>query len=109
MIRLEMLSRDGEVVPLFYDQHTSRLLDKRRLRAVDFTGNPLFDPEPRQARPFIAVDYDQPGRKVREVKKLKIQLGLGCNKSCSYCLQAAQIHKAAASSTRDASEFLEHR
>jgi len=101
-----MVSKDGEVVPLFYDQHTSRLLDQNGFKAVDFTSNPLFDPEPSRARPFIAVDYDQPGRKVGEVRKLKIQLGLGCNYSCSYCLQAAQIHKAAVSSTRDASEFL---
>ncbi len=106
MIRLEMLSKDGEVVPLFYDQHTSRLLDKDGFKAVDFSNNPLRESEPVQARPFIAVDYDQPGRKVRQVRKLKIQLGLGCNKSCAYCLQAAQIHEAAASSTRDASEFL---
>ncbi len=106
MIRLEMLSSDGEVVPLFYDQHASRLLDNNGFRAVDFSNNPMLEREPVQARPFIAVDYDQPGRKVRQVKKLKIQLGLGCNKACSYCLQAAQINKAAASSTRDASEFL---
>ncbi|WP_316200893.1 MULTISPECIES: radical SAM/SPASM domain-containing protein [unclassified Bradyrhizobium] len=106
MIRLELLGKDGEVVPLFYDQHTSRLLDNDGFRAVDFTGNPMLESEPVQARPFIAVDYDQPGRKVREVKKLKIQLGLGCQKSCLYCLQAAQVQKAALSSTRDASEFL---
>lgn len=101
-----MLSENGEVVPLFYDQHTSRLLDKDGFKAVDYTNNPMYDPEPSQRRPFIAVDYDQPGRKVREVRKLKIQLGLGCNKSCSYCLQAIQVQKAAATSTRDASEFL---
>ncbi|BAR61986.1 hypothetical protein NK6_8842 [Bradyrhizobium diazoefficiens] len=106
MIRLEMLSENGEVVPLFYDQHTSRLLDKDGFKAVDYTNNPMYDPEPSQRRPFIAVDYDQPGRKVREVRKLKIQLGLGCNKSCSYCLQAIQVQKAAATSTRDASVFL---
>lgn len=47
-----------------------------------------------------------PAARTRSVKKLKIQLGLGCNYSCAYCLQATQIHKAAASSTRDASEFL---
>jgi uncharacterized protein len=106
MIRLEMLNKDGEVVPLFYDQHTSRLLDQDGFQAVDFTSNPFYDPEPGHARPFIAVDYDQPGRKVREITKLKIQLGLGCNYSCSYCLQALQVQKAAASSTRDASEFI---
>lgn len=101
-----MLGKDGEVVPLFYDQHTSRLLDKDGFQAVDYTNNPFYDQEPGQARPFIAVDYDQPGRKVREITKLKIQLGLGCNYSCAYCLQALQVQKAAASSTRDASEFI---
>jgi uncharacterized protein len=106
MIRLEMLGKDGEVVPLFYDQHTSRLLGQDGFQAVDLTSNPFYDPTPGQARPFIAVDYDQPGRKVREITKLKIQLGLGCNYSCSYCLQALQVQMAAASSTRDASEFI---
>ncbi|TYO65536.1 radical SAM protein [Bradyrhizobium hipponense] len=106
MIRLDLLDRDGEVVPLFYDQHTSRLMDQNGWRAIDFTGHQLLESAPTERRKFIAVDYDQPGKKVREVTKLKIQLGLGCNYSCAYCLQAAQIHKAAASSTRDASEFL---
>jgi uncharacterized protein len=106
MIRLEMLDRNGEVVPLFYDQHTSRLMDQNGWRAIDYSGHPLLESEPSERRKFIAVDYDQPGKKVREVTKLKIQLGLGCNYSCAYCLQAAQIHQAAASSTKDAAEFL---
>ncbi|GAB9153188.1 radical SAM protein [Bradyrhizobium diazoefficiens] len=106
MIRLEMLDRDGEVVPLFYDQHTSRLMDQNGWRAIDFTGHPLLESEPVERRKFVAVDYKEPGKKVRAIKKLKIQLGLGCNYSCAYCLQAVQIHKAAATSTRDASEFL---
>jgi uncharacterized protein len=108
MLRLEMLSRDGEVIPLFYSQHTSQLLNEQGFRAVDFSDDPLLERGAASARPFVAVDYDQPGRKVRQVKKLKIQLGLGCNYSCAYCLQAQQVEKAAASSTRDASEFLEN-
>jgi uncharacterized protein len=106
MLRLEMLSKDGGVIPLFYDQHTSRLTDENGFRAVDFEGNPFLDPGAHNARPYVAVDYDTPGRKVREVKKLKIQLGLGCNYSCAYCLQASQVHRASQSSTRDAEAFL---
>jgi uncharacterized protein len=81
-------------------------MDEDGWRAIDFSGHPMLEQAPVERRKFIAVDYDDPGRKVREVTRLKIQLGLGCNFSCAYCLQAAQIHKAAASSTRDASEFL---
>lgn len=107
MIRLDMLDRNGEVVPLFYDQHTSRLTDVNGHGAVDFSDHPFKKTsDVGHVRPYIAVDYDEPGRKTRAVKKLKIQLGLGCNYSCAYCLQAIQVQKAAASSTRDASEFL---
>lgn len=53
------------------------------------------------------ISPDDPGRKVNEVRRLKIQLGLGCNYSCGYCLQSSEIHQAGKSSTQDGKNFLD--
>ncbi len=102
-----MMNRSGEVVPLFYDQHKSSLTDANGYPAVDFSEHPLLQDHVHE-RKFVAIDYDEPGRKVRSVTRLKIQLGLGCNYSCSYCLQAVQVKDAANSSTADAEEFVKN-
>lgn len=57
--------------------------------------------------PIHAVSPQAPGRKHRRPLRLKIQLGLGCNYSCSYCSQAAHKHEAEATSSRDVDAFLE--
>lgn len=99
MFRLHLTARDGSKHVLLYDQHTSVLTRE--------DGSFLIAPEPRTKwEEFVPVSKDNPGKKIRAPKRLKIQLGLGCNYSCSYCLQSAEIHKASATSTRDAEIFL---
>jgi uncharacterized protein len=96
-----MRDRDGNKSQLHYDPHTSELTfpdGQPLIASVDNNSQPWVD--------AIAVNKNNPGKKVRAPVRLKIQLGLGCNYSCSYCLQSAQIHKAAASSTADAKIFL---
>lgn len=55
-----------------------------------------------------SLSHDSPAKKTRSVRRLKIQLGLGCNYSCSYCSQGPQRHREDASSTQDAAAFLKN-
>jgi uncharacterized protein len=66
---------------------------------VDEVQAEKFDPAPR-------ISPAQPGRKSATPHTLKIQLGLSCNYSCSYCGQAAEINAATVTKTADADEFL---
>ncbi len=62
------------------------------------TGEPLALPAvfPRQDRnwqPFWHVHHPtNPGGKSRDIRHLKLQLGLKCNYACQYCSQAHQPH-----------------
>ena len=98
MFILHMSDKDGNKKLLKYDQHTSSLTDENDI--------PLFTPEDTKWNAAITINKELPGKKVKAPSRLKIQLGLGCNYSCSYCLQSSHIHKAAASSTADAQIFL---
>ena len=58
------------------------------------------------AKPFTSMGASSPegyGVQVCEavVGQLKIQLGLSCNYSCSYCGQAAEINAATVTKTAD--------
>lgn len=65
-------------------------------------------------KPYISYDWperpgfspDNPASKTRKIRRLKIQLGLGCNYSCSYCSQGNQRGSEASTSTADANKFL---
>lgn len=45
---------------------------------------------PRAHMAATVVSPEQPGRKTRRLRALKIQMGLKCNYACSYCNQASQ-------------------
>lgn len=53
-----------------------------------------------------AFSPDNPIGKTRKIRRLKIQLGLGCNYSCSYCSQGNQRGSEASTSTADAHKFI---
>ena len=102
MFTLHMSDKDGNKHKLLYNQHTSELLNENKEPLIvnfDSDTSPVWSDA-------IAINKETPGKKIRSPKRLKIQLGLGCNYSCSYCLQSSHIHKAAASSTADAQIFL---
>jgi len=101
MIKLHLADQDMNVVVWDYDQHTSRFYDEdgTDLYFNSSVANQIW-PE------AFKVSPETPGKKTQKVKKLKIQLGLGCNFSCSYCLQGTEIAKASATSTNDANIFL---
>lgn len=51
--------------------------------------------------------FFNPGRKVKDPGRLKIQLGLKCNYSCEYCSQASFVPDATVTSDNDVDEFIE--
>ena len=96
---LECLSETGEPVHLRYRPHASEL--------TDAAGHPLLaDVAPFAFESVERVSPGAPGWKSREVATLKIQLGMGCNYSCSYCNQASAVQDATPTRTADADAFL---
>jgi uncharacterized protein len=80
---------DGNTRTLAYNPHTSscvwadtgETLDTSRFNFPKFTG---------KWKEAFAVSPTNPAGKSRSPKSLKIQLGLKCNYSCTYCNQRAQ-------------------
>ncbi|MDB5913735.1 MAG: hypothetical protein JWP22_2410, partial [Ramlibacter sp.] len=97
---LECEGLDGNPVELFYRPHVSELTDGE--------GSPLLsDVVPFAFEPVDRVSPASPGWKTREVGTLKIQLGLRCNYSCTYCNQSSAVVDATVTRTADASTFLD--
>jgi len=98
---LTMQDANGELSKLLYDPHTSELLNE--------TGGPVFIPVEEKIWPRAdRISPQQPGKKSNAPATLKIQLGLKCNYSCSYCLQASGIEDASVSGLADTREFLDN-
>lgn len=102
---LHLKGADGSDARVQYDQHTSRL--------THMDGTPLLNAPGIEAqrraidwRAANRVSPEEPLGKSEKVQRLKIQLGLGCNYSCSYCLQKNEVTSATATSTADAVTFL---
>ena len=92
--RLELAGRGGFRRALLYRPDRSELIwaDTREpvdLRAVGSS----YDPSPPPWTPAEAVSPANPGRKSRDIRTLKIQMGLKCNYACTYCNQASQPHQ----------------
>ncbi len=66
-----------------YDNETSEITDTNdKLINIKSSGSRNFS-----SKDVNAISADTPGSKTREIKTLKIQLGLSCNYSCEYCSQ----------------------
>ena len=89
----------GEKVRYYYNPHTSELLDEQGASVVEVEPGPAFAEAPR-------VSPSNPGRKSSAPGTLKIQLGMSCNYTCSYCNQASHIESATVTKTADAVRFL---
>jgi uncharacterized protein len=57
--------------------------------------------------PAVKFSPENPIGKTSNVRKLKIQLGLKCNYSCSYCSQASHLNQTFDTGNDDALEFLD--
>jgi uncharacterized protein len=91
----------GEAVRFFYNPHTSELIDE--------DGDPAIpDAAPGKFKEHARVSPGAPGRKSSAPETLKIQLGLRCNYSCSYCGQSSEVESATVTKTADADVFLAH-
>ena len=96
---LHCRTASGEAVRYRYNPHTSELLDE--------DGTPVVDePTPRTFDPAKRVSPAEPGRKSSAPGTLKIQLGLKCNYSCSYCNQASHVGSESVTRTIEADRFL---
>ncbi len=96
---LHCRGEDGETVKLRYNPHVSELTTEDGVPVIAESRQATFDPAPR-------ISPSQPGRKSPSPRTLKIQLGLRCNYSCSYCSQSSEIESATVTKTADADEFL---
>ncbi|CAB4122443.1 sulfatase_rSAM, anaerobic sulfatase maturase [uncultured Caudovirales phage] len=54
------------------------------------TGEPIAEVKTKAWKEVFPVSPQNPAGKTRKAKKVKIQLGLKCNYSCSYCNQRSQ-------------------
>ena len=92
---LTLEARDGSRRDIRYNPHTSEIegIDLGNIDARDWLTAPR-------------VSKSTPVGKSRAPKVLKIQLGLSCNYSCSYCSQAHQIGDATLSKLTDVDAFL---
>lgn len=95
MYKLHFDTHDGSKLVCEYDPHTSEI-----------NGIPLTNLKDKQFRPINKISPENPGRKVSNVSRLKIQLGLQCNFDCPYCLQRSQIADATHSRLSDAKIFI---
>ncbi|GAB2584735.1 hypothetical protein GCM10027034_16350 [Ramlibacter solisilvae] len=99
MYILHCLDHEGREVRLRYSPHDSTLTDE--------DGQPLLTDTITQGHSdALAISPHAPGRKTAGPKTLKIQLGMRCNYSCSYCNQASEAGAGLVTKTADADEFL---
>lgn len=99
--KLNLIDRSNTVHLYYYNAHTSQLLDQCR--------NPVISSKTQKqyvdSKPISKIN---PGKKIRSIKTLKVQLGLKCNYSCVYCSQGSQIDGATNTNNDDANAFIKN-
>lgn len=90
----------GDEASLLYNPHTSTLY------RPDGVECPVPLKEAVFGRAF-ATSPDNPINKSKDLQTLKIQMGLKCNYSCSYCLQATHVDEQVFMNANDVEPFLE--
>lgn len=89
---------NGGTRTFHYDNMTSQVFD------TDMT--PIVFGEPQKFCAVTPVSKDEPGRKHGDIKRLKIQLGLSCNYSCSYCNQRYMPHAEESTNVQNVGQFM---
>ena len=95
-IKAERNANDKRV--FFYDNTLNRLEDEHGQVLGQLS-------EERRASPAAAFDVNEPLKKSKLVKVLKIQLGLSCNYSCTYCSQRF-VERADETNVKDVTRFV---
>lgn len=97
--KLVMLNSENIIEDYYYDTNNNTIITS--------FGHSIIRSKPNvQHKKIHHISPDSPGKKTKDIKVLKIQLGLKCNYSCSYCLQASQIEKSEDTNNSDAEQFL---
>lgn len=95
MYALHTVNQNGDSFKFDYDPTTSYL---------DIIKPPT---EEKNFKEIFPVSHTAPGTKTHAPNVLKIQMGLACNYSCSYCLQALEVVNETVSLLDDVNNFLE--
>jgi uncharacterized protein len=97
-IHAERSAQDKKI--FYYNNETNTL--------TDANGTMFEYPQiPEQnLKPYVPFDRDNPLKKSRAIRHLKIQLGLSCNYSCDYCSQKF-VERAVETNKKDIDAFLE--
>ena len=89
----------NENVNFWYDNMTSEIFDSEGKLIQYSNGNQS------NYKPVFTTSIDTPAKKSRDIKLLKIQLGLSCNYECVYCSQRF-VPKADETTKDDVEPFL---
>lgn len=97
-----VMERDDVQKVIIYDPHNSTLVNEDGTDVLD-------EKKVREWKPVHTISPEDPGLKDPEnITRLRIQVGLGCNYSCNYCLQRNEVAGAAKSSDKDVKWFLKN-
>ena len=91
--------RNGNLVDNFYNSHKNIMIN-------EFGSLLIRKEQTIPYKSFHKVSPETPGRKGK-ISTLKIQLGLKCNYSCSYCLQSSELPDANVTSNSDTRSFID--
>ena len=105
LFKISAARNDDDKRVFFYDNETNILQrdDGHIFKYGDSNKEPVDTKKLVESIPF---SKDVPLKKSKLVKKIKLQLGLSCNYSCSYCSQRF-IERAAETSKKDIDIFME--
>lgn len=98
-IKISTKNNQGIFKTFFYDQHKSTLVDESGKSLIPLKSADFKLPKAEQVHP------SSPGKKSRDLKLIKIQLGLNCNYSCDYCSQK-YVPRAESTNKNDVDEFV---
>lgn len=101
VFELTLAHPDGSEPTFTYDTANSKISGVRLDLGV--FGRVSAEDERSQA---VVVSPKAPGSKSRSARRVKVSLGLACNRSCTYCNQSVERAGADTSRLSDAEEFL---
>jgi len=114
-VTFTLICDDGE--KFFYDPYESTFVNKNGQNLYE--KNPIGIEKINDMYVYSPKDYTHgynvnpihplfnPGKKVKNPGRLKIQLGLKCNYKCEYCSQASFVPAASVTDQEDVDEFIE--
>jgi len=105
LFKISAAKNDNDKRVFVYDNEANILTDDTGyVYQYNSDDEPLFDYYPTtESLPF---SKDQPLKKSRSIKKIKIQLGLSCNYSCDYCSQRF-VERPNETTKKDIDDFME--